>query len=791
MTTIPSDPLTEDPDTSAPDEELRRKAELFDLVTANISDVICRHDPDGRLLYASAAYERVFGHPFNERRGQRPDSIVYEPDIPLAEEAILALQHDTDETTLEVRIVRKSGALTWLEARCRAVRDAATGELREIVVVYRDVSERHLHQVHMRAQDDRLRQIAAAFPGAIYQFHQDPTGRQSVTYLGGQGHAIFGRPLEEVYGNMETAFSLVHPEDLPGLKASIMNSAASLTPWNHIYRVFHKDGSIRWVRGTSLPEPRSADGSVTWNGVLFDITDLRESEEALRHQHEILRGIFDNLPLIVLTCADGGIPQYANPECGRVLGYSLADLRTGSIRETLFPNAEVRGAVADWLAHRPRTWSQFPVMCRGGGVRSINWYYLPTSAASGIYFGLDVTESARHHEEMARLQEQLFELQKFESLGVLAGGIAHDFNNMLVGILGAAALARAEIDGDNPAADLLETIETSSRQAAGVARQMLAYSGRTPQVAEMVSLAEVAGGMREFLAASVSKNTELVYELASDVPRIRADASQIGRVLLNLVLNAAESLRGEAGRVCIRVIEREVTREYLRGAYLGKETPPGTYCVLEVEDTGCGMEPEILKRVVEPFYSTRAPGRGLGLSASLGIVRAHKGFLRADSEPGKGTCMTAGFPPSSSDSSGSMKRAPATAGSGRALSVLIVDDEAMVRSLLVRMLKRLGHSADAVPRGEDAIDRLRADAKRYDIVLLDLTMPGMSGTQVLAEIRRFAPELPVVLVSGYQSIDAGSEAEQLISGFLPKPFTPDDVARVLAEALGPVGEAPA
>src|SRR5262249_16490473 len=242
-------------------------------------------------------------------------------------------------------------------------------------------------------------------------------------------------------------------------------------------------------------------------------------------------------------------------------------------------------------------------------------------------------------EERRKVQVKLLHAQKLESLGVLSGGIAHDFNNLLVGILGNAGLALHELPENAPVRHTIAEIETAALRAAELTRQLLAYAGRGQSVVQRVSMAELVRDMANLLASAVGKTARLDYQLAEQVPRVEGDATQLRQVVMNLTSNAGEAIGGGSGTITLTTGEMQADRAYLAESQLGAGLSAGPYVFLEVKDDGHGMHPATLAKIFDPFFTTKFTGRGLGLAAVLGIVRAHKGAIRVSSAPGRGTTI--------------------------------------------------------------------------------------------------------------------------------------------------------
>ena len=402
--------------------------------------------------------------------------------------------------------------------------------------------------------------------------------------------------------------------------------------------------------------------------------------------------------------------------------------------------------------------------------------------AQGELISIDGT--ARDITERKKMQRQIEHTQKLESLGVLAGGIAHDFNNLLTSILGNADLAAMNLSPVSPARQNLEEIEKASRRAADLCRQMLAYSGKGAFVIRSINLNELVREMAHLLEASLSKKAILRYELADDLPPIEADPTQIHQITMNLITNASESLGEDTGLIGIATGTMDCNEEYLQDASLGEELPEGRYVYFQVSDTGCGMDAETLAKVFDPFFTTKFTGRGLGLAAVIGITRAQKGAIKINSAPGKGTTFRILFPSCekpAEESKSDTEMAQDWRGSG---TVLLVDDEAMVRQVAASMLKNIGFDVLEAADGHEAVEIFRAQKDEIILVLLDMSMPRMGGEEAFNEIKGIKSDARVVLSSGYTEQEAlnGFEGKGL-AGFVQKPYKYENLLEKIRNAL--------
>lgn len=392
--------------------------------------------------------------------------------------------------------------------------------------------------------------------------------------------------------------------------------------------------------------------------------------------------------------------------------------------------------------------------------------------------------TARKHAELSlhALNRKMEETQRLESIGVLAGGVAHDFNNLLTGILGNASLCRSDLPPTSPLGRYLVAIETASLRAAELCTQLLAYAGKGRFVVSRVNLTEMVQETLQLLRSSISKKAELRLELAANLPPVKGDASQLRQIIMNLAVNASEALGDHSGVITLVTGVCECQTSDFQDARFGQDAAKGTYAFFKISDTGCGIAPDMLLRIFDPFYTTKFTGRGLGLAAVSGIVRSHKAVLKVMSEPGRGTQFTLLLPVAS----GRIEAAKPTSSLPAACTgrVLIVDDEDMVRDTVAGMLRRAGFSVRLASDGREGIEILTRNDEQIDCVLLDLTMPKMDGVEVCNTLLRERPGSKVILMSGYSQEEAFGRLDSKVNvGFLQKPFAADVLVRKVSEVI--------
>ncbi len=412
------------------------------------------------------------------------------------------------------------------------------------------------------------------------------------------------------------------------------------------------------------------------------------------------------------------------------------------------------------------------------------WIFVAVNAVTALFVAAVVEEREREvaarleaEEHRRRMSEEVARARQVESLGVLAGGVAHDFNNLLVSIMGHSELATRKLGRDHPANESVEEIMRASQRAAEICRQMLAYAGRGRVSNAPVDLADVATEMTELVSVSFDDATRVEVDVRGTARPVWGDVTQLRRVTLNLLTNAAAALPD--GRGSVRISTGPIARHQLVDADLISGSVPreGALVHLTVEDDGRGLEPDLRERIFEPFFTTRPTGRGLGLAAVLGIVVAHDGRLELRSRPGRGARFRIILPVTDREP----EQLPVETDPAASLNdsvVLLADDEPGVREVVTRLLREAGATVEAVSDGVEAVRRFSHDPDRFDVALLDISMPGKGGVEALAELRDIREDVPAVLMTGNVG---GAERTEEMHGVpvLMKPFRLQDVIEAL------------
>ncbi|MBV5329700.1 MAG: PAS domain S-box protein, partial [Chlorobium sp.] len=389
--------------------------------------------------------------------------------------------------------------------------------------------------------------------------------------------------------------------------------------------------------------------------IATDITELKRAQEAINKSEERFRSIMDLSPDIISIISENGELVYNSPSLQHIHGYTQNEMLGIDTLALIHPDDQerVRRAFDDVLK-RPLNVVNIQYRYRNKD-GSYTWMecsarnQLSNPHVKGIIaISRNIEDRKKIESEHLRLEQQFFHAQKLESLGVLAGGIAHDFNNILMAIMGNADLALIRLPTESPAVENLHRIEIAAAQAADLAKQMLAYSGKGKFVIENINLNRLLEEMLHLLDVSISKNATMHLNLNKDIHNIKADATQLRQIIMNLVINASEAIADTGGVIAITTGFMDCDKSYLKNLWFHENIPEGLYVYLEIADTGCGMDKETLTKIFDPFFTTKFTGRGLGMAAVLGILRGHKGAIKVDSDPGKGTTFKILLPASDS-----------------------------------------------------------------------------------------------------------------------------------------------
>jgi PAS domain S-box-containing protein len=526
------------------------------------------------------------------------------------------------------------------------------------------------------------------------------------------------------------------------------------------FEYFHR-AKATWFAVNVYPSKRG--------GISIYFVDITRRK---RHEEEAARlvTLVESSDDAIISATLDGIIQSWNAGAVRLYGYTPDEAIGHSIYMLLPANrADEESQLLERMQRGERVEHFETVRARKDGkLINVSVSISPIRGSRGEVIG--VSGIARDVTARIELEEKLRQTQKLESLAVLAGGVAHDFNNLLVPIMGNASLAMESLPPLDRARPMLKEVIQASERASNLTRQLLAYTGRGKFIVELVDLSDLVRETAGLLRASISRKVALQLDLATDLPAVEADATQMQQIVMNRVTTAAEAIGDENGWVRVLTGVEDVDAEFAGATFVHGEIHAGRHVWLEVRDNGCGMDEGTKVRIFDPFFTTKFTGRGLGLSAIAGIVRSHGGMLNVESAPGRGTTMKLWLPATSiRKSKGARELRKELMGRG---TILLVDDEDAVRRVAKAALERYGYTVLLAEDGYQAVDTFSRTAEQVLLVILDMAMPGMGGEETFRRLKAIRPEVPVVVCSGFDELETARQFQTGgIAGFLQKPYT--------------------
>jgi two-component system, cell cycle sensor histidine kinase and response regulator CckA len=782
----------------AAERKLADERQMLQTLIDAIPDPLFFKDRNGRHLLYNRANANLFG--LNEEN--YIGKTVFE--LPIPREHAVGYQEDDDRvlSTGEPIINREEpytkwdNGSGWFLTSKFPLRDAE-GQITGLVGICRDITARRDAERKLTEERKFLQTLIDAIPDLI--FFKDRQGRH--IHINAADRRIFGVTDEHVGKTVhEWPVPREHAELYARDDRHVIETGNSI--FNREEPFIRPDGSPGWLLTSKLPLRDDAGKIVGLVGIARDVTELKKEREELESARQRLVDHVENSPLAIIEWLPDFRVQRWGGRSHDMFGWAPSEVEGKHFNDWQFVHPDDAKAV-NGVVERLLSGEEQRNICRNrnftksGDTVHCVWHNSVLHDSSGrivsiFSFVQNITDQVRAeeearqaHDERLAIERKLQEAQKLESLGLLAGGIAHDFNNLLTSVIGNASLAAVEVDPASSTATCLEQIQLAATRAAELCQQMLAYSGKGRFVVKRVDLNGLITETTSLIHASISKTCSLGLNLAPMLPAVLADEAQMRQIVMNLVINASEALSDRSGAIRVSTGVMHVTRGWLRGAHLSPDLMEGDYVYLEVADTGCGMSTDVKTRIFDPFFTTKFTGRGLGLAAVLGIVRGHGGALRVESELDRGTTIRVVFPKALGEFEeppAMGKLGPRWRGSG---TVLVVDDEETVRKVTTRILESLGFDVALAVDGMDGVHQFEAAGDKLRLVLLDLTMPRMDGETAFQEFQKLNPDVPVILMSGFNEQEVVSQfGTSGLAGFLQKPFMLSMVESKLREVLG-------
>ncbi len=664
--------------------------------------------------------------------------------------------------------------------------------------------ELQVNQIELEMQNDELRRSHAELDSARASYF-DLYDLAPVGYLtlSDEGVILKANLFAATMIGVERAFLLqkrmsrfIFPEDqdVYSHRRTLLIDNCEIQNWE--MRLKRGDGSPLFVELRAT----LAQNGENWI-ILKDITERKRTEEELLASETLYRLLTENVSDVVWKLDKDFHIKYVSPADERMRGYRAEEIVGCSIfsqftddgialirekyrqRQEDDRNGTVKGAATFEVQQR----------CKDGSLVWTEIISTPERDANGTIIGFngisrDVTERKRAEEEKQVLEQQLQQTQKLESLGVLSGGIAHDFNNILAIIIGYCALTKLNY---GTAEKNIPIIEDAAERAAGLCRQMLAYAGKAQLTKSKINMVKKVEDIVGMLKETLPQNAVIKTDLSAEIPIIEGDTSQLTQVAMNLIINASEAIGTERGAVDVSLARIKVIDGKAYEDYHGKPIPPGEYVCLEVTDNGCGMDDATKWRIFEPFFTTKFTGRGLGMSAVLGIIKSHAGALQLFSKPGRGTTFKVYLPvPTNEAARDEDQAASVPVAQWRGIgTILLAEDEDQVRDMAKNFLELFGFNVLEAVNGKDALELYQNNAAEITLVLTDMGMPVMDGYELFSKLKKLNPELPIIVSSGYGDAEVSARigSDNNIAGLISKPYNSSQLREVLKSVVEGVG----
>jgi PAS domain S-box-containing protein len=720
------------------------------------------------------------------------ERLVHADDLPRMTEAIEA--HLAGKTAFyqnEHRRRHSSGRWVWVLDRGKVVEHDSAGRPVRMCGTHLDITDRKKAEQALQSSEERLRLALESGAMGIWDWNAvtDEMAWSESHYK------LFGLDPRQFGGTREGFNKWVHPEDLPGIDAEVARCRENHSPYQHEFRIVRPDRSVRWMAARGTFSYDASGTPVRMLGVVWDITERRRVDaERIR-----LTAAIEHAGESFIIVDRQGVIEYVNPAFERTTGYRSPEV-VGSRWDILSGGREQQPLYDDIQAilRAGRTWSGRTPAKRRDGTSIV------TACTVSPVLGQDgklehVAVVYRDITDHLRMEEQLRQAQKIESVGRLAAGVAHDFNNMLTPILGYTEILLAGMHPADVRYAQLQEIRKAAESSRDLTRQLVAFSRKQVLQVKTVDLRTVVSGIEQLLRRTVRKNVALTTRLSFGPCPVAVDVGQIEQVLMNLAVNAQDAMPA-GGELIIEVAPVELDEAFCAAHH---DVKPGRYGSLTVSDTGCGMDEETRQHAFEPFFSTKSDhGTGLGLATVHGVVKQHAGSIWIESERGKGARFSI-YLPAAGPEVERPRDQPATRLAWRGTeTILLVEDNDMVRKLTQSLLQMQGYRVLSVASGAEALraagaggaaeaggakeagGAAEAGPAKVDLLLTDVVMPDMSGRDLSVKLRETSPKLKVLFMSGY-SDDAIEQHGMLEADtdFIQKPFSVDGLVSRVREVL--------
>jgi len=753
--------------------ETHQLAAFNQSIIQSMSEGIATEDAEGYYTFVNPAGAEMLGYSPEDLLGSHWTAVV-SPDQHAIVEAANERRKSGQSDRYELEFIHSNGRRVS-SLVSGSPRFDPDGNFSGTMAVFTNITERKRAEIALKESELRFRSVYDTAPLAFVLWDRGCL----VTDWNQHAEKLFGWSKEEVLGRNFFDFLIPEPER-PQIETIVSSLLRGELPSHNVNKNLTKDGEIiicEWNNSIRY----DTDGQIA--GVMslaLDITKRKRTEHALLESEARNRAILNALPdMIFVQSRDGTYLDYHVADTDML--YAPPEQFIGKKMQEFLPEefASIFLVLIEKAISTSKTQVyeyQLPI---ADSLRVFEARVVPHGEDKVLSVIREITERKRAEEQRDELQEQLLQSQKMQAVGVLAGGVAHDFNNILTTIVGNAQLALTTLRKDDPLAGDLQEIKRAADKGAGLTRQLLIFSRKETLRAEVLSLNDIVENLEKMLRRLIGEDMKLQLNLSTNLTPVKADPGQIEQVIMNLVVNAREAMP-QGGTIVIETANTALDKKY---AETHAEVKPGRYAMLKVTDFGCGMDKKTQSHMFEPFFTTkeRGKGTGLGLSTVYGIIKQSGGDIQVLSSPGKGTTIKILLPQTKAPAETVQERSDSKA-KIRSRHILVVEDEESVRNLMRKLLIALGHNASVAANGLEALKMIEEYKLIPELVITDMVMPGMSGSELGQRLKETYPNLKVLYMSGYT--DGGivpHGAVDLDMPFIKKPFNINDLAAKLQE----------